>query len=209
MAKTDEDFWLKLGFGAAVVAVGAFALKKALAARAEDEEDESRFFPTPAGPALVWPLPQVRKKEPTYLGSFGVKRSIVDGKQKMHAGVDIGAPYLSPVVAMEDGVVVNTVNGWAKGDTARILIEGKSGVINYAAISKKSWEPFGIKEGSHVRAGQTIARIGKYPGGSKMLHLELYRHGTRDNKKWYQGARPAELLNAEALLAQSVATSFA
>lgn len=204
---SNDDFWLRIGLGAAAATVGALVLRKIVSKKSTSTStDDGNFFfpPKPAQQGLIWPLPHVRKKGPTHLGSFGVRRSIVDGKQKMHAGVDIGAPYLSPVVAMESGTVVNTVNGWAKGDTARILIEGDSGIVfNYAAISKKSWEQFGIGEGSRVLAGQTIALIGKYPGGSKMLHLEAYRKGSRDNKKWFEGSRPASLLDAQALLASS------
>lgn len=201
----DDDFWLKVGLGAAAATVGALVIRKATSKKSTSTNSDNFFFPSKPGvQGFVWPLPKVRKKGPKYLGSFGVRRNIVDGKQKMHAGVDIGAPYLSPIVAMEGGIVVNTVNGWAKGDTARILIQGDSGnVLNYAAISKKSWEPFGIGEGSRVQAGQTIALIGKYPGGSTMLHLERYREGSRDNKKWFEGSRPSSLLDAQALLAGS------
>lgn len=207
----------------AFIGLGALALSrtaKADPSTSEDEDDEGDLILDedddglpPAKdssaepdyvPGLIWPLPKVSKRNPTALGSFGASRGSKDGKKKLHAGTDIYAPAGSPVVAMEGGTVVNIVNGWAKGDTARILIQGDSGnVANYAAISKKSWEEFGIQEGDRVEAGETIARIGTYPKGSTMLHFELYRSGTKDNKRWYSGNRPPQLLDSEVWLGWS------
>jgi murein DD-endopeptidase MepM/ murein hydrolase activator NlpD len=152
--------------------------------------------------APAWPLHARRPKMPTPGGSFGAERGIHDGRQKWHAGIDLYAPEGAPVVAMEPGTVIRTWNGWAGGDTARILVasdaDGK--VINYAAVGRDSWNEFHIRAGSHVERGQFLARVGRYPKGSTMLHLEVYAPGTTDNHKWFEGARPPELLDPSELI---------
>lgn len=209
MARKGGIGWI-LGGAAALLGIAMLAVGKD-----EDETGESRgekdeIDPTPKPSkkgqppvpefvsGLIWPLPTVDKRKPTSMGTLGASRGTKTGVQKYHTGTDIGAPAGALVIAMEGGTVENTVNGWANdgpiGDTARILIQGDSGNVgNYAAISKKSWEEFGLQEGDRVEAGQPIGRIGTYPGGSTMLHFELYKKGTHDNKKWYKGALPEQL----------------
>lgn len=152
-------------------------------------------WPPPAigDPAPVWPLPGVSSAgKPTRLGSFGAGRG-----PKGHAGIDLGAPEGSLVVAMEGGRIVNIVRGWDGGNTARMLVQGASGlVLNYAAIGIDSWLEFGHREGHSVAKGEALARVGRYPRGGTMLHLEAYRPGTHDSKKWYlETEPPPELLD--------------
>ena len=142
----------------------------------------------------VWPFPGKAPKMPTAKGSFGAhRRWMDDGRHKLHAGADLGAPEGTLIVAMAPGRVVTLWNGWAGGNTARVLIEDADGVTNYAAVGKRSWDEFGLVKGSTVAQGQPIARVGRYPGGGTMLHLERYARGVRQNHKWYEGARPAVL----------------
>ena len=107
---------------------------------------------------------------------------------------------------MESGRIVRIVRGWdnvyergelVAGNTARMLVESYTGpVVNYAAIGIDSWEEFGLKEGDRVTKGQVIARIGRYPSGGEMLHLEMYTRGTTDNRKWFKNrSPPSSLLN--------------
>lgn len=142
-----------------------------------------------------WPFDRAPKM-PTPKGSFGAfRRMMPDGRKKLHAGADLGAPRGTIIKAMEAGRVVFTWNGWAGGETAVILVENDSGsgVLNYAAVLPHSWEEFGLGKGSKVAQGQPIARVGRYPGGGQMLHLELYAPGTRRSAKWYEGQRPPQL----------------
>lgn len=145
-------------------------------------------------PSPAWPLPG-QAAAMTSMREFGASR-----KKKWHAGIDLKAPEGTVVVAMESGRVTKIVRGWDNiregkhvGNTARILIEGDTGpVVNYAAVGIDSWEPFGLKRGDRVQKGQPIARVGRYPDGGQMLHLETYRHGTRDNLRWMKGSPAPE-----------------
>ena len=123
-------------------------------------------------------------KSKKYIGnpsrSFGVLRS--DG-DRYHVGLDLYCDLNDVVVAMESGTVVNT-QGFL-GPTKALLIQGKSGlVVLYGEIKNNSWDEFGIKEGSVVKAGDPIARIGMNDAGTHMLHLETYAKDTTQNISW-------------------------
>lgn len=142
---------------------------------------------------------------PTDSGSFGSPRGSKRGKTKLHAGADLGAPEGTPVLAMDSGRVVFAWNGWDNmdaqgndvGNTAQLMVQNDDGrVVNYAAVGKDSWLEFGINKGSRVEKGEPIARVGRYPGGGTMLHLETYTEGTRRNAKWYAGqGQPSQMLD--------------
>lgn len=137
-------------------------------------------------------------------GSFGAFRS-----HDRHTGVDLYTDVLSPVYAVESGVVVeiedftgpNAGSPWWL-PTKSIMIEGSSGVVCYGEV-----EPVDIKKGDVVLVGQLIAHVipvlqeGKerqdIPGHSRfMLHLELYETGTRQAVWWKLGdLKPENLLD--------------
>lgn len=127
--------------------------------------------------------------------AFGARR----GKRFTHAGIDLRARGGDTVYAMEGGRIVG-IQGWGGGhgdDTRAMLIRGdETGTTQlYGAIGRKSWEPFGLKKGSRVVKGQPIARVGRYSGGSSMLHVELYTEG-RTNQTWPWGApQPSRVLD--------------
>lgn len=140
-------------------------------------------------PSPVWPLPDVTRKRWT----FGASRA--KGKRR-HAGVDLYAPRGSVVLSPEDGRVV----AWQKFKGPRahaLLIQLDSGpVVLLGEVEPGSWAEFGLGIGSRVIAGQVVATVGINPGGSQMLHYEMYASGTRQNHQWYAGQRPpAQLRN--------------
>lgn len=154
-------------------------------------------------PQPAWPLPGVGHRTPAGR-AFGASR----GAKKWHAGIDLVAPEGWLVLAMEPGRIVTIRRGWSNvydkrtgelvaGNTARVLVEGDSGlVVNYAALGIDSWDEFGHRKGDRVGKGEPIGRVGRYPHGGQMLHLETYRQGTRDNVRWYKGQPPPpELLD--------------
>ena len=112
--------------------------------------------------------------------SFGALRS--DG-ERFHVGLDLYCDLNDVVVAMESGTVVG-IQGFL-GPTKAILIQGNSGlVVLYGEVRNNSWNEFGIQEGSKVKAGDPIARIGENDAGTFMLHLETYLKGTTQNIQW-------------------------
>lgn len=148
----------------------------------------------------LWPLKDA-KTQTTFKSSasFGAVRTT--GSERWHVGIDIPAKRGDVVVAMEDGVIVckgNTCEqGWMGADAKAVLIQHDSGlVVLYGALIPGSYKEFGLGPGSRVKRGDPLGRIGTYPAGTSMLHLETYAQGTTSNAPWYQGKPPPpEVLN--------------
>jgi murein DD-endopeptidase MepM/ murein hydrolase activator NlpD len=138
-------------------------------------------------------------------GAFGCVR-----KRDVHTGVDLYCRENEPVFAVEEGVVVavedftgpKAASPWWN-DTQALLVEGSSGVVCYGEVCINE----GISAGVRIEAGQEIGHVigvlraiqarPDIPGHSCfMLHLELYRHGTRAAVWWQlDEPRPANLLD--------------
>jgi murein DD-endopeptidase MepM/ murein hydrolase activator NlpD len=143
-------------------------------------------------------------------GAFAARR-----RHDTHTGVDLYCREGEPVLAVEDGVVVNIepFTGPSAGspwwnDTQAVLVEGASGVVGYGEIVPSP----GLAVGRRVLRGEPVGRVavvlkeGKerqdVPGHSRaMLHVELYRHGTRRAVVWgLDEGRPEGLLDPTPLL---------
>ncbi len=138
--------------------------------------------------------------EDNHVGAFGYKR-----KNHIHEGIDFYCNDGESIYSIEDGVVVSI--GWFTGsamnsnwwnDTQYIMIEGKSGVINYGEIIVNPY----IQIGSKILAGSflgTVRQVLKENKGRpmSMLHLELYTSGTKTPiKEWgLNMEKPNQLLN--------------
>ncbi len=110
-----------------------------------------------------------------------------DSCARHHAGVDLYARAGDVVVAMEPGRVVG--NQSFAGGLRAVLVESQWGVVLYGEIDRVE-----VEVGELIAKGQPIGRVGLWPSGSHMLHLEAYRKGTEQNKRWHRKA-PAELLD--------------
>jgi murein DD-endopeptidase MepM/ murein hydrolase activator NlpD len=116
-------------------------------------------------------------------GAFGVERH-----KHIHTGVDLYAPYGSPVKAMETGKIIAiewftgpSINMPWWNDTRAIYVEGTTGVINYGEIQEYPDLKIGdiVKEGQYI--GYVVTVLKKYKGRPmSMLHIELYDHGYTD-----------------------------
>lgn len=144
----------------------------------------------------VWPLPAVTRRRWT----FGANRS---GKQgpRHHAGVDLYAPKGSEVLAPEAGKLIASQR-FLGPQAVALLMQGDSGnVILLGEVLPNSWGHLGLSIGDRVAAGQPVARVGVTPGGSSMLHYEMYTEGTRRNSRWFRGdPPPGNLLNPTSYL---------
>jgi murein DD-endopeptidase MepM/ murein hydrolase activator NlpD len=117
--------------------------------------------------------------------AFGANRS--GGRR--HAAIDLFANAGDPVVACQDGQIVNfyRFNG---PDAWAVIVAHQGVVINYGEVASDSLARLNLRRGSQVSAGQQIATIGRNPGGSTMLHFETYAPGTRANQRWLTGSPP-------------------
>lgn len=149
-------------------------------------------------------------------GAFGFKR-----KYDIHSGVDLYCNENDNVLAVEDGevVAIEPFTGPKAGhpwwlDTMCVAISGETGLVNYGEI--KPLET--LKIGDKIKAGEKIGTVipclkeGKerkdIPGHSRfMLHIELYKKGTKYFHKGWQYTdkeKPEELLDPTEYLMDSL-----
>ena len=139
---------------------------------------------------------------PDELGVFGANR-----KHHTHEGIDLYGEQGEPVFAVEDGIVVGAERFTGEhckipspwwNNTEALLIEGASGVVLYGEIT--ILRPFIVMD-KQIKAGDCIGYLEtvlkKDKGRPKtMLHLELYKHGTRQSVEWeHDKVRPLNLLD--------------
>lgn len=142
------------------------------------------------------------KNLPPLDGQFGAVR-----KYDIHTGVDLHCPVETLVPAIEDGIVVaiehftgvNAGSPWWH-DTQAVLVEGVSGVILYGEV-----RPL-VDLDQRVRKDEivgSVLRVLKNDKGKplSMLHLELYKPGTRASVWWkHNEPQPENLLDVMELL---------
>jgi murein DD-endopeptidase MepM/ murein hydrolase activator NlpD len=147
----------------------------------------------------VWPLGS-KPKAPTTFGSFGQPRPSKSDPERTHLGVDLAAKEMDPVYAMEDGILKSS-QGWDGPEAKAIWLETYTGLsILYGAVAPGTWP----KLPTPVKRGQPIAKIGRYPGGSTMLHLETWASPVSiPRPAWPWGApKPAQALDPADYLAR-------
>jgi murein DD-endopeptidase MepM/ murein hydrolase activator NlpD len=107
---------------------------------------------------------------------FGARRHPILGYVRMHAGVDFGAAYGSPIFAVSDGVVSFAGRRGGHGNYVRLEHGGGIGT-GYAHMSRIAVSP-----GSRVQAGQVIGTVGSTGlSTGPHLHYELYHKGRTVN----------------------------
>jgi murein DD-endopeptidase MepM/ murein hydrolase activator NlpD len=157
----------------------------------------------------LWPLPGADRVT-SYQGDFGAIR-----KHDIHTGVDIYCDPQQLVVAVEDGEVVSIENFTGENanppspwwnDTKAVLVEGNSGVVVYGEINPLE----SIKVGQKVKVGKILGKVITVLKKDKgtpmtMLHIELYKKGTRETTVWHLGEeQPENLLNPMSHLDSSI-----
>ncbi len=157
---------------------------------------------------MKWPL---RNKTPALpakgsVGDFAFRRSFYH-----HPGIDAYCEEGQIVQTIEAGQIVHIENFTGPNadppspwwnETFSILIEGASGAIGYCELKPLP----NIRVGQYVLEGESIGTIipvlKKDKGnGRTMLHVELYKNGTKHHVTWLLDTeKPDELLNPRSLL---------
>lgn len=107
---------------------------------------------------------------------FGMRRHPILGYMRMHAGIDFGAPYGSPIYAATDGVVSYAGRHGGHGNYVR-LEHGNGLATGYAHMSR-----IAARYSQRVRQGQVIGYVGSSGlSTGPHLHYELYRSGRTIN----------------------------
>lgn len=108
--------------------------------------------------------------------NFGLRRHPVLGYTRMHAGVDFGASWGSPIVAVASGVVSYAGRHGGHGNYVRLDHGGGLG-SGYGHMSRIAVGP-----GAQVRAGQVIGYVGSTGlSTGPHLHYEVYQGGRTVN----------------------------
>ncbi len=108
--------------------------------------------------ALLWPVPG-----PVTSG-YGWRIHPIFHSREFHTGLDIGAPWGTPIQAAADGTVIFT--GWMGGYGMLVILDHGNGLsTTYSHLSS-----YAVRVGEHVQRGQVIARIGS-TGWSTGPHL--------------------------------------
>jgi len=103
---------------------------------------------------------------------FGERFHPILGYRRMHAGLDLGAAYGSPVHAAADGRVVSA--GWHGGYGQMVEIAHAGGIATmYGHMSR-----IAAVSGSYVRQGEVIGYVGSTGlSTGPHLHYEVLKDG--------------------------------
>lgn len=116
---------------------------------------------------------------------FGHRSPITlpDGSQtsQTHTGMDFGAAGGTPILAVNDGVVVY-VRNHQKGLGLHLVIDHGGGILSVYGHTSRII----VKEGDIVKKGQKIAEVGTTGNSTgNHLHLEIWEKGVPQNARNY------------------------
>lgn len=129
---------------------------------------------------------------------------------RSHGGIDLYHPFLSPIRAIADGVIIAPAYGFYDGTNALEVNHPGIGVVRYGEISSSKVVAFAA--GDPVKAGQLVAYVGFLDSLKKsMLHFELYE-GTAKGPLTVRSNLPyqrrKDLKNPTSLMDQLAKASF-
>lgn len=107
-----------------------------------------------ADPEYYRSLPNQAPAEGRLTSAFGLRTSPFGRKQEMHTGIDLAAPYGTPIKAAGDGRVVFADTKPVYGRTV-IIDHGRGMITHYGHNSKLL-----VEEGEQVQKGDIIALMG-------------------------------------------------
>lgn len=132
-----------------------------------------------AGGVMLWPVPGQYR----ITSNFGGRADPITGVWSSHGGTDIAAPYGTPIVAANSGVVIFA--GWHYSYGNYVIIDHGGGIATlYAHCSKLL-----VTNGQAVSKGDRVALVGStgYSTGNH-LHFEVRINGVRtDAMKYLKG----------------------
>jgi murein DD-endopeptidase MepM/ murein hydrolase activator NlpD len=100
---------------------------------------------------------------------------------RFHGGIDIAGPRGTPIVAVEEGVVLFSGRG-PDGYGNVVMLDHGNGLITFYAHNDRNV----VRQGARVRRGQTVALMGDSGRASGThVHFEVHHHGRLvDPSRW-------------------------
>lgn len=114
----------------------------------------------------------------TFGNSFGADRMMGTTYAHAHQGTDIMAPFGTPLLACERGIISKIGTDVLGG--SKLWLKGESGTYYYYAHLQRFAD--GLANGQVVNAGQVIGYVGdtgNAKGGAPHLHFEIHPDGGR------------------------------
>ena len=135
----------------------------------------------------MWPI------EGRVASSFGEREDPINGEGAFHSGIDIDAPYGTPVRAAADGDVGGTSTGAGYG--REVVIDHSHDVHTiYAHLSS-----IAVMAGQHVTRGQVIGYVGQSGRATgPHLHYEVRLHNVPVNPHKYLRATYEQVASLDA-----------
>lgn len=152
------------------------------------EQIDSKESFTPSGSGYSWPF-AANVTSSLYISSpFEWRTNPVTNRAELHKGLDIPAPYGTPIQAVMDGVVIES--GYSAGGYGNyvIIYHGNGMSTMYAHCSKLL-----VNTGTKVLQNQVISRVGSTGQSTgNHLHIAFIKGSTYYNPADYL---PADMLN--------------
>ncbi|MFO1518537.1 MAG: M23 family metallopeptidase [bacterium] len=162
-AKLDTNLYKKLGGKLEELSEYAFALETHVNEVYELGQDKLSYW---ASTPSIWPV------KGWVTSDFGGRINPITGTPKFHEGLDIAAPYGTPIFAPSDGITSFT--GYKGGYGYALVLDHGYGVSTLYGHTSNIL----VKEGERVRRGQLVAMVGSSGAATgPHLHYEVHVDG--------------------------------
>jgi murein DD-endopeptidase MepM/ murein hydrolase activator NlpD len=163
-----------------------------LAALAAAAEYARTHPPTSSGGGTPSAAGWVRPSGGHITSGYGMRVNPVDGGYRLHAGTDLGPGCNAPIYAANAGTVIFA--GWSGGYGNFVIINHGGGLTTGYGHIVNGGILVGV--GTHVNAGQQIARVGSTGNSTGChLHFETRPGGVAVDAVPFMRARGVELAN--------------
>ena len=153
------------------------SLQKKIDALQKQIEEKKSYI----DPSFCWPIDSVYWKNCYISSGYGTRKDPFTGEKRVHKGVDIAAPYGTPVQVVKSGVVVESSdNGGSAGIWIKVQHYDGS-YTSYHHLSKRL-----VNVGAKVIQGQIIGKVGSTGRSTgNHLHFQVYEGSEVVNPKKY------------------------